>query len=349
MHFIEHSKPTIGKEEKQSLINVLKTGFLAEGDVVRKFEQELSEHIGSNGAVATSTGTLALHLALVTLGVGKGSEVIVPSYVCRSLLNALAYSGARPVVCDVNKKDYNISFAHARKKISRRTKAVIVPHMFGCPAEVDKFKSLGIFVIEDCAHSIGAQYKDKNLGSWGDLAVFSFEGTKYIVAGEGGMVAANSPALLKKMRELKDLDSLGYKTKYTYRMTNLQAAVGREQLLKLGSFIKKRQTIATAYSSAFSGLNLDLPSDTYAGRHIFHRYMVGMQQDITAFMKRCYRKGVKVKQPVKPLPLHRYLGLSDSDFPNTVHIMRSVVSIPIYPSLTSKQLEYIIRVVKGAI
>lgn len=349
MSVIEHSKPSIGKEEKESVLKVLKSGFLAEGEVVRKFEQELSDYIGSKGAVATGTGTQALHLSLVALGIGKGSEVIVPSYVCRSLLNAVFYSGARPVVCDVNEQDYNISFTQAKKKISRKTKAVIVPHMFGCPAEVDKFKDLGIFVIEDCAHSVGAQYKGRRLGSWGDLAVFSFEGTKYIVAGEGGMVVANSQLLLNKIRALKEPDSLGHKIKHTYRMTNLQAAVGREQLLKLASFIRKRKAIADAYSSYFLGLPLDLPSVPREGKHIFHRYVVRMRQDTAAFMERCYRKGVKVKQPVKPLSLHGYLGLPGDDFPNTEHIMRSAVSIPIYPSLTSKQIKHIVRVVKSVI
>lgn len=349
MIFIEHSKPTLGREEKNAVRDVIKSGFLAEGGVVKKFEQELSDYIGVKGAVATSTGTLALHLALATLGLGKGSEVIVPSYTCRSLLNALAYSGASPVVCDVNEHDYNISFAQAKRKISQKTKAIIIPHMFGCPAEVDKFKSLGIFVIEDCAHSIGAQYKGKKLGSWGDLAIFSFEGTKYIIAGEGGMVATNSSVLLNRMRDLKEPDSLTHKIKYTYRMTNLQAAVGREQLIKLETFIKKREAIAKAYSSAFSELGIDLPSEPSYGKHIFHRYMVGLRQDMTTFMERCYRKGVKIKQPVKPLTLHKYLGLSAKHFPNTERIMKSAVSIPIYPSLTMKQVDYIIKVVKGAI
>src|SRR3989338_11463137 len=183
---IEHSKPTIGKEEQKSIVDVIKTNYLAEGKTVKEFEKELSNYIGTSGGIATSTGTLALHLALMSLDVKENDEIIAPSYVCRSVLNAILYCGAKPVLCDVDKEDYNISFEDAKRKLTKRTKAIIVSHMFGCPAEIDKFRRLGIYIIEDCAHSIGAKYKGRKVGSWGDLAIFSFEGTKYIVTGEGG-------------------------------------------------------------------------------------------------------------------------------------------------------------------
>lgn len=338
---IEHSMPTIGKEEKEAILAVLESNYLAEGKVVKKFEDELSNYIGSKGGVATSTGTLALHLALMSLKIKEDNEIITPSYVCRSVLNAILYSGANPILCDVNRQDYNISFDEAKKKITRRTKAVIVPHMFGCPAEIDKFKNLGIYIIEDCAHSIGSEYKGKKLGSWGDLSIFSFEGTKYIVTGEGGMVLANSDFLLDKLRKLKEPESLDYKVKYTYRMTNLQAAIGRAQLSNLESFIRKRRKIAKIYTKTFSNFDIELPKEPSAGLHIFHRYMIRIRGDINDFMTRCYKKGIKVKQPVKPYPLHQYLGLPGKNFPNTEYIMKSAVSIPIYPSLNDKEIRYI--------
>lgn len=341
---IEHSRPTIGKEEKRAVIGVLKTKCLAEGKVVKKFEEELSNYIGGKGGIATSTGTLALHLALMSLGTERGDEIIAPSYVCRSVLNAILYSGAKPVLCDVNKEDYNISFDEAQKNINRRTKAIIIPHMFGCPVEVDRFKDLGTYIVEDCAHSIGAEIKGKRVGSFGDLSIFSFEGTKYIVTGEGGMVLVNSKFLLNKLKGLKEPDSLDFDVKYTYRMTNLQAAVGKVQLTKLDSFIKRRRDIARIYTETFSSFNIDLPKEPPEGLHTFHRYMIKIRGNINDFMKRCYKKGVKVKQPLKPYPLHRYLRLSNKGFPNTEYIMKSAVSIPIYPSLTNKEIKLIICV-----
>jgi len=344
---IEHSKPTLGTDELYALRKVIATNYPAEGWAVRKFENSLSDYIGVKGAVATSTGTLALYLALLCLGIKSRDEVIVPSYACRSVLNAVSYIRAKPVLCDVNMSDYNISFTHAKKIITQRTWAIIVPHMFGCPAEVDKFRNLGVPIIEDCAHSIGAEYKGKKVGSWGDLSIFSFEGTKYITTGEGGMVLANSKRLLEKLKKLKEPESFDYKIKYTYRMTNLQAAIGIVQLLKLKSFIDKRRAIAKIYTQNLSNLNIGLPEEPYAGSHIFHRYMIKIGGSISQFMRYCYKKGIKVKQPVKPYPLHRYINLPGKLFPNTEYIMKSAVSIPIYPLLTNKEMKLIIDTVKN--
>jgi perosamine synthetase len=348
MRSIEHSRPTIGVKERSAVMRVVRSNFIAEGIEVRRFEEDLARYVGARGAVATSTGTLALHLALAALGIGRGDEVLVPSYVCRSVLNALAYAGATPRLCDVNEDDHNISFFEAQRKRTRRTRAVIVAHMFGCPAVVDRFKELGLFVIEDCAHAIGAEHKGRPVGSFGDLAVFSFEGTKYIVAGQGGMVTANSAMLLNKLRRLKEPDAIEPGIKYTYRMTDLQAAVGRVQLSRLKEFIGKRTAIAEAYTKAFSGTGLTLPQHPSDGKHIFQRYMVRLKGPGAGFMKRCTDLGVKVKQPVKPWPLHRYLGLSGKDFPHTEKIMRSGASIPIYPSLSDRDVARVVRVVRDA-
>lgn len=350
---IEHSKSTIGSEERKNIVEVIKTNYLAEGETVRNFEKELCKYIGGKGAVATSTGTLAIHLALVCLGVGRKDEVIVPSYVCRSVLNAVLYSGARPVICDVNVEDYNISLGETLRKISRKTRVVIVPHMYGCPAEIGAFvrhfKDSGIYIIEDCAHSIGAEYRGRKVGSFGDLSVFSFEGTKYITTGEGGIVLANSDFLLDRLRKLKEPDSFDYKIKYTYRMTNLQAAIGRAQLLKLDSFIKRRNEIAKIYQDILLMPNIELPKLPIEGRHIFHRFMIRIKGNVHVFMERCYKKGVKVKQPVKPYPLHWYMKLSANDFPATEYIMKSAVSVPIYPLLTNKKIEIIADVVRKSL
>ena len=338
---IEHSRPTLGREEKAALLKTLDSNFIAEGPQVQRFEEELSAYIGAAGAVATCTGTLGLHLALLSLDLKPGAEIIIPSYTCRSVLNAVLHCRAKPVLCDVEVDTYNISISDAKKKMTARTQAIIVPHMFGYPAPVDKVKKLGVPVVEDCAHALGSEYKGRKAGSWGDLALLSFEGTKYIVTGEGGMVLANSSRILNKLRRLKERDSGDLLAKYTYRMTDLQAAVGRAQLKKLEGFIRKRRAIAKIYDKTFIPAPAHRPEEGANGRHIYQRYMIQVNGNIQALMKQCVRKGIKVKQPVKPYPLHRYLGLSGRLFPNTEHIMRSAVSIPIYPSLTKKQIVYI--------
>ncbi len=338
---IEHSKPTLGLEEKKAVLDTLDTNYIAEGPQVRSFEDEVAAYIGSVGGVATSTGTLGLHLALLCFDLTRKDEVLIPSYTCRSVLNAVLYSGARPVLCDVNKDDYNLSLTEVKNKITSKTKVIIVPHMFGCPAPVDRFKELGIPIIEDCAHAIGAEYQGRKVGCWGDLALFSFEGTKYIVTGEGGMVQANSQVMLDKLRKLKESDSFDFLTKYTYRMTDLQAAVGRAQLRKLDGFIEKRRSIAEIYNKAFRTLPVTGPEDNLKEGHIYQRYMIQIGGGIQAFMEKCYKKGIKVKQPVKPYALHSYLRVSARRYPHTEYIMHSAVSVPIYPSLTAEQTVYI--------
>ncbi|MBU0468076.1 MAG: DegT/DnrJ/EryC1/StrS aminotransferase family protein [Candidatus Omnitrophica bacterium] len=343
---IEHSNPTLGIKEKQALAKAIDQNYIAEGNQTHCFEKELSEYIGVKGGVATSTGTLGLHLALSALDLKKNDEVIIPSYTCRSVLNAVLYSGLTPILCDVDIENYNISFNEAKKVLSKNTKAIIIPHMFGCPVSLDKFKKLKVPIIEDCAHSIGAKYKGQKVGSIGDLSLFSFEGTKYIVTGEGGMVLTGSNRLLKILKKLKEPNSIDCLTKYTYRMSDLQATVGRVQLKRLEGFIRKRRSIAKIYDNAFKSCPVLLPKNQEYSRHIYQRYMIQIQGNINTFIKICLKKGIKVKQPVKPYALHKYLGLPSRDYPNTEHIMRSAVSIPIYPSLTNKQVDFITRTIR---
>lgn len=338
---IEHSKPTLGIAEKKALNKLINQNFIAEGPQTSHFEREISKYIGTPGCVATSTGTLGLHLALSALELNKNDEILIPSYTCRSVLNSILYSGLKPVLCDVDKETYNMSLETTKKAVTNKIRAIVVPHMFGNPAPIDKLKKLKILIIEDCAHSIGAKLNKQKVGSFGDCSIFSFEGTKYIVTGEGGMVSTNSKKLLKKLRSLKEPDSQEFPLKYTYRMTDLQAAVGRVQLKKLEGFIKKRRSIAKKYDKAFKDFPVLLPKNIENSQHIYQRYMIQIKGDIHSFMKKCLKKGIKVKQPVKPYALHKYLSLPAQNYPNTEHIMRSAISIPIYPSLTSSEVNYI--------
>ena len=348
---ITHSKPTIEQDDIRAISDVLNTGQIAQGPMVGKFEKELSKFIGVKGGVATNSGTSALHLALLALDIKKGDEVIIPSYVCTALLNTINYVHAKPVIADINTEDFNISVADIEKKINYRTKAIIVPHMFGLAADIDEILNFGIPVIEDCAQSIGATYKGKMVGSFGVISMFSFYATKMLATGEGGMVVSNSDELLERMRDLRDYDfKSNYKVRYNYKMTDMQAALGISQLSKLPTFIDKRKLIARYYSEEFSRLEVILPTAKKYKEHIFYRYVIKTIKD--ADIKRCFddfkKKNVICDSPVYK-PLHVYLGLSKKDFINTEEITNSAISIPIYPSLTSNELNYISGIVKDVL
>jgi len=179
---IPHSKPFVSEEDYKSVEEVIKSGMHATGSKTKEFEEGVCKFIGAKYAKATTSGTTALHLALLSLKVGKGDEVIIPSYVCQSVLSAVNYTGAKPVLADIEKDSFNISTNTIKPLITDKTKVIIVSHMFGFPADILSIKEISkkIPIIEDCAHSIGGSYKGKMLGNFGDLSIFSFYATKLI-------------------------------------------------------------------------------------------------------------------------------------------------------------------------
>jgi len=175
---IPHSRPMIDAEDTKIVSDVLASGMIAQGKSVMKFEAKIAEYVGVKYAVAVSSGTSAIHVALTSIGVGKGDEVIMPSYVCSSPYMATLHAGAIPKIVDIDRSDYNISIHATRKNITNKTGAVIVPHMFGTPADLDDFLELGVPIIEDCAQALGAEYRGKKVGSLGLASIFSFYATK---------------------------------------------------------------------------------------------------------------------------------------------------------------------------
>ncbi|MFA4932791.1 MAG: DegT/DnrJ/EryC1/StrS aminotransferase family protein, partial [Caldisericia bacterium] len=190
---IPHSKPTLDQRDYNAVLRVLQSGQISQGEYVKRFEANLSEFVGVKGGVATNSGTSALHLALLALEVGKGDEIILPSYVCTALLNAINYVGATPVLVDIEPDSFNLDAKRVKESLTEKTKAIIVPHLFGLPADMEELQSFGIPLIEDCAQALGATYKGKQAGSFGALSIFSFYATKVIASGEGGMVLSDSP------------------------------------------------------------------------------------------------------------------------------------------------------------
>lgn len=344
---IPHSKPTIDETDIQAVSSVLRSGNIAQGSAVEKFEQELAGYIGVKGGVATSSGTAALHLALLALDITGKDTVALPSYVCTAVLNAVHYVGASPLLIDIHPDTFNMDVEDLKRRLTPQVKAIIVLHSFGLAAELEEIMALGIPVIEDCAQSIGATYKNKLTGSFGNMSIFSFYATKLITTGEGGMVVSNSEEFLGKIRDLRDYDNReNYVTRYNYKMTDFQASLGLSQLKRLKTFIETRRSIAQRYNielKNFCSLPVSHKNDS---KHIYYRYTVKLRRDIESFLKLSKEKGINCERPVFK-PLHRYMNLSG--FTNTDSVWEKAVSIPIYPTLTEKSMNTIIEFVKDVV
>jgi perosamine synthetase len=290
-------------------------------------------------AIATSSGTAALHLSLLALDIGQADEVIIPSYVCTALLNAVRYVGATPVLADLNPGSYHIDPNDVKKRVTPRTKAIIVPHLFGRVADLKDLLKLNLPIIEDCAQSVGASFNRQLCGSFGHMAIFSFYATKVLTCGEGGMVVSNYKEFADTISDLKSYDQKGAdKIRFSYKMTDFQAALGLTQLARLNSFLERRRMIAQEYRKAFENLNLKLPPDDPG--HIYYRFVIEMNQEATDWIQKILEKGLGAARPVY-LPLHRHLNRSGYAVTETA--WRQSISIPIYPSLTSQEVGRVIE------
>ena len=316
---------------------VIRSGQLASAGKVAAFENAVCARQQVFAAAAVSSGTAALHLTLLALGVGARDEVIIPSFVCSALLNAVRYVGATPVLAEIDPETLNIDPQDVRRRVTRRTRAVIVPHLFGLPAEIFALKKLHIPLIEDCAQALGANIGQHPVGSLGEAAVFSFYATKVITTGEGGMAASQSAGLVEQIQDLREYDQRKEdRIRYNYKMTDLQAAIGLVQLQRLDSFIRRRKAIAERYRQILAPLPVRLPPDR--PDHIYYRFVIGLNTDASGWIRRLSEKGIDCERPVF-MPLHRQLGLGG--YPETERAWGRCLSIPIYPALSDEQVEHI--------
>ncbi|MBL7180820.1 MAG: DegT/DnrJ/EryC1/StrS family aminotransferase [Desulfobacterales bacterium] len=342
MKFIPHSRPTLGPEEMAAVADVIESSQIAQGKVVYEFEKAFAQKIGTTYAVSTNSGTAALHLTLLAMEVGENDEVIIPSYVCTALLNAVRYTGAEPVLAEIDPDTYNLEPDDVRRKLTSRTKAVVVPHLFGLPADMEGLLDLNVSIIEDCAQAVGSTYRQKCVGTFGKAAVFSFYATKVMTTGEGGMVVSASKDFMDRVRDLREYDNRDeYKIRYNYKMTDIHAGIGLAQLSRLETFIQRRRIIAKLYDQAFESLELQLPPRKQG--HIYFRYVIGLGTDAGPWIQNLKEKGVGCARPVY-LPLHQYLGLEG--FYQTEKAWRESLSIPIYPLLSEADAH---RVINGLI
>ncbi len=336
---IPHSRPTLGEEDHQALAEVLRSGVIAQGVRVARFERDVATMLGLRGGVATSSGTAALHLALLALHVGEGDEVLLPTYVCSAVLHAVRAVGAVPRLVDSDPVSFNMDADAARKACSPRTKALIVVHSFGLPAELQALKELGLPLIEDAAQALGARCHGRPVGSIGEAAVLSFYATKLITTGEGGMLLSNDERLLSVGRDLREYDQKeDDRARFNYKMTDLQAALGTAQLERLAGFLTRREAIASLYRQRLQPFPLQPPFAPSSHARIYYRYVVKGPRPADHYLGKLQALGVEARRPVFR-PLHRYLGLEG--FPGADEAWEKAVSLPLYPSLSDEEAERI--------
>ena len=338
---IPHSRPSLGPEEESAACRVIRSGHLAQGQEVAALESELSNVLGVAHVVAVSSGSAALHLALLALGVGHGDAIAMPTYVCAALLNAAHHVGARPVLADTHPETCNIAPDDLSRRLTPSVRAVMVPHMFGCAADLPALMAFGIPVVEDCAMALGAEQNGQKLGSIGRISTFSFYATKVLCAGEGGAAATADPDLADRLRDLRDYDGRhDGRPRFNYKLTDLQAAVARTQLRKLEAFVARRRQLGIQYARELASTGTGLPC--FASGDYPFRYVVRHNKDAAGLIPRFEQAGVAARQPVF-YPLHRCLGLADGDFPNATRVFQEALSLPLYPSLSDDEVHAILQ------
>lgn len=347
--FIPHSRPTLEEADAQAAAEAVRSGQIAEGPRVAEFEKRMAAYLGRKEAVALSSGLAALHLALHAMGVGPGSDVVIPSYNCAALLQAVRHTGARPRLCDVDPETGNPT-PETVGAAAEGARAVIVTHLFGAAAEAADIAALGVPVIEDIAQGLGARQGGKLTGGAGRLAVCSFYATKLLTTGEGGLIAGDDAALLARARDARSYDERADALpRWNYKLTDLQAALGLSQLARFEDFIAARRQIAARYREGLADSGLGLPDDPPGGRHVYHRYVVRLpeawlqKEGADAACRAFAAEGIGVRRPIHE-PLHRLLG--EDGFPGTEAAWARHISLPIYPSLTADEADRIMDAVR---
>ena len=348
---IPHSRPTIEPSDIDAVANAVGSETLVDGPYVEKFSSELACRLGTPDAVAVSSGTAALHLALRALGISPDDEVILPAYVCVAPLLAVRYTGAAPVLGDVDPYSGLMTADHIRAVITKRTKAVIAVHLFGRIAPMDDIMSLarehGLFVVEDCAQAVGGDYRKRPVGSFGDVSIFSFYATKVIAAGQGGMLSSPNREITKAARDLihydqRDDDVL----RYNYRMSEIQAALVLSQLSRLDRFLEQRREIAKRYRDACVKSGIEPPPERPEGEDIHFRFVVKTGGDPNVVINRFNDLGIHARRPVYA-PLFHYT--KSAPLPGASYAFEHDISIPLYPSLSDESIMRITDALKPCI
>lgn len=343
---IPHSRPTLPTgEEWAEVTGRLTPGWAADGPCVRAFQDAVAPWLGGTEGTAVNSGSAALQLALLAVGVRPGSKVAVPAYCCAALLNAVSGAGAQPLLVDAEPGGYHLAVEDLARRWTPEVSAVVVVHLFGDPVDVAPFQQFGVPVIEDCAQSIGAARQGRFTGGDGSLAIGSFYATKVLTTGQGGVVTTSRPDLAEAVRELTEYDNRDtWQPRFSVGMSEVQAALGLWQLERLPTFLRRRRVIANYYTERLVGRLGVAPANRSAAESepIYYRFALRAREAETAF-QRLRELGVDSKRPVYR-PLHHYLG---GDYPHAQAAHQEIVSLPIYPGLSDAEVESVARAVEA--
>ncbi len=364
------SKPWITDLEKKAVLASLNTPNLTDGPKLRKFESAVSKKTKSHHALGVSNGTSALHLSLVSLGIGHNDEVIIPDMTFIATANAVILSGATPVLADID-ESLNISPDSIEDKITKKTKAVIPVHFAGLACNMEKIMNIAkknkLHVIEDSAHAFGAHYKKKHVGTFGDAGCFSFYPTKNITTIEGGMIITNSKKLATKIMTLRnhglsrnlmqrnkttkpwDYDTI--EPGYNYRLDEVRSSLGLAQLSRINEISSKRIQAAKYYNSKLKEIKgIEIVNYEKEKDHVYHLYIIKIKENFGMLRDKIhqtlFKKGIKTTVHYKPIHMFSNFkkdGLRDSDFPVSVKMYNECITLPLFPTITRKQQDFVVQ------
>ncbi len=368
------ARPSFGVAEERAVVEVLRSGWVSQGPRVAEFERRFAEYVGAREAIAVSSCTTALHLALIAAGVQRGDEVLCPSLSFVATANAIVYAGAKPVFVDIDPFTFNIDPNQIESAITRRTKAILVVHQIGLPCALRQISEiasrLGLAVVEDAACAIGSEYEGKRIGSpYSSMACFSFHPRKILTTGEGGMITTGDSDAAARMRRLRqhamnmsDLSRHGAtkvvfesydEVGYNYRMTDMQAAVGLVQLERLPDMLSRRRALALRYSERLSAIPwLIVPREPEQCRHNFQSYMVRLREDAPntrdELMQKLLDKGVSSRRGI--MAIHREAPYRsdrwERELPVTNLVTNATLVMPLFHEMTDEEQDYIMECVE---
>jgi perosamine synthetase len=364
---VPFARPYLTGKESAAVAEVIASGWISQGPKVREFEAEFAERVGAPDAVATTSCTTALSLALFALGIGPGDEVIVPSLSFVATANAVWQCGARPVLADIDPRTYNLDPAAAERAITARTRVIMPVHQVGLPADMDAFFELannyGLAIVEDAACAIGAYYNGKAIGSLGPLACFSLHPRKVITTGEGGMIAVHDANLAERLRRLRahgmDLSDVArhnareivfesYPERgFNFRMTDMQAALGLCQLEALDDILAKRRRLADRYTAALTGIpGLDVPYDPPYAERTWQSYCVRVMPSAsvgrTELMRRLLADGIPTRRGVMAIHREPPYAHQGPPLPHADAAADDVLMLPLFADMTDAQQDYVV-------
>ena len=361
--FIPVCEPTLKGKELEYVTEAINSGWISSaGKYIQSFEEKFSQYCGVKFGVSCSNGTKAIHLALLAVDIKAGDEVIIPSFTMIGSCNPIVQIGAKPIFVDSELRTWNMDVSKIEEKITPKTKAIMVVHIYGHPIDMDPVLKIArkhnLIVIEDAAEAHGAEYKGKKAGSLGDIACFSFYANKIITTGEGGMVVTNNQKWTERARKLRnhffgEPRFLHQEVGYNYRLTNLQAAIGLAQLERIDKLVEARRKNAYLYNALLNGIpGINLPPEEPWAKNVYWMYGLTVDKPFPLSMpelrKKLEEKGIETRTffiGMHKQPAYAHLDVQ-GDFPNTEYLEKNGLYLPSSSHLTEEQIRFIAKSIK---